>query len=49
MPKRNTNSKYYVMASFIVLCILKHKFMKPQLIQMAEDELAGVWKDIAVA
>jgi hypothetical protein len=49
MPKRNTNSKYDVMASFIMLCFLKCMFMKPQIIQMAEDELAGVWKEVAVA
>jgi hypothetical protein len=49
MPKRNTSSKYDVMVSFIMLCILKYEFMKPQMIQMAEDELGGVWKEVAVA
>jgi len=45
----NTSSKFDVLVSFIMLCILKYEFMKPQMIQMAEDELAGVWKEVAVA
>jgi hypothetical protein len=49
MPKRNTYGKYDVMASFIMLCFLKYELMKPQMIQMAEDELAGRWKEVAVA
>jgi len=49
MPKRSINSKYDVMASFIMLCFLKYVLMKPQMIQMAEDELARVWKEVAVA
>jgi len=48
MPKRNTNGKYDVMASFIMLCFLKHVLMKPQMIQMPEDELARVWKEVNV-
>jgi len=51
MPKRNTNSKYDVMVSFIMSCILKNEFMKPQMIQMAEDDWQGyrkkwLWPDI---
>jgi hypothetical protein len=40
---------YYVMARFIILFLLKYKIKKPQMIQMVEDELAGVWKEVVVA
>jgi hypothetical protein len=36
------------MESLIILCFVKYEFMKPQMIKMAEDELAGVWKEVAV-
>jgi len=49
MPKRNTYGKYDVMASFFMLCFLKYELMKPRMIQMAEDELAGGRKEVAVA
>jgi hypothetical protein len=49
MSKRKTSSKYDVMVSFIMLYILKYEFTKPQMIKMAENELAGVWKEVAVA
>jgi hypothetical protein len=49
MPKRKTSSKCDETVSFITLYILKYEFMKPQMIRMAENELAGVWKEVALA